>query len=93
MQKTAKKTKPFRKASSLTEWLSVKYGITYKQYRNKSKKSRTELKEECMRDTGIELLTDEERGRAMKEEETYAYALLAEFGVPFSPTGEPLGIG
>ena len=87
--KSCKKAKSYKKASSLREWLFLKYGITYKQYRNKSKSRREDLREECMRDTGILYFTDQER----KQEEADMYELLSEIGVPFDPIGFPLGIG
>lgn len=87
--KQAVQDKDFKKASSLTEWLSLKYGMTYKQYRNKSKTCREELRDECTRDTGIEYFSDQERQQAEED----MYALLADIGVPFGPMGEPLGIG
>lgn len=91
MHKNSGKTqgKTFREASSLTEWLSMKYGMTYKQYRNKSKNRRWQLRDECTHDTGIEHFSEHERRRARED----TYGLLADIGVPFGPMGEPLGIG
>jgi len=73
------------KASSLSDWLFLKYDMTYKQYRNKSKSRRDALRAEYMRDT--------ENFTKREQEEADAYALLAEIGVPFDPMGEPIGIG
>lgn len=77
----------YTKASSLTDWLFLKYDMTYKQYRNKSKSRRDSLRAEFMEDTGRKHFTRKE------QEEADLYALLAEIGVPFDPMGEPLGIG
>lgn len=77
----------YTKASSLTDWLFLKYDMSYKAYRNKSRNRRDELRVEYMEDTGREYFTKRE------QEEAEAYALLAEIGVPFDPMGEPLGIG
>lgn len=87
--KRTKRDKTSKEASSLTEWLFLKYGMTYKQYRNKSKTRREELRDECTRDTGIEYFSDQERQQAEED----MYALLADIGVPFGPMGDPLGIG
>ena len=81
--------KSYKNAPSLTEWLLLKYGITYKQYRHKSKTRREALKEECMRDTGIEYFTEAERRQSRED----VYELLASIGVPFDPMGFPIGIG
>lgn len=91
MHKNSGKTqgKTFREASSLTEWLSLKYGITYNQYRNKSQNRREQLRDECARDTGIEYFSGQERKQARED----MYELLSDIGVPFDPMGEPLGIG
>lgn len=40
------------KAGSLTDWLFLKYDMSYNQYRNKSKSRRDALREEFMNDTG-----------------------------------------
>lgn len=42
----------YTKACSLTDWLFLKYDMTYKTYRNKSKNSRDKLRLEYMQDTG-----------------------------------------
>ena len=39
-------------AHTLSDWLFSKYGISYKAYRNKSKKRREELRKEFEQDTG-----------------------------------------
>ena len=44
----------FHKARNLSWWLFMKYDMTYKTYRNKSKARRAALKEEYLRDTGNE---------------------------------------
>lgn len=48
------------KAKTLSDWLFLKYDISYKTFRNKSKKRREELRAEFTADTGISL---EERYR------------------------------
>ena len=77
----------YTKASTLSSWLFLKYDMSYKTYRNKSKNRRDELRKEYMYDTGRQYFTKRE------QEEAEAYALLAEIGVPFDPMREPLGIG
>ena len=51
----------FHKASTLSSWLFLKYDITYKQFRNKSKKRRDEIREEYERDTGHKVKTPKTR--------------------------------
>lgn len=78
----------YHKATTLSQWLFVKYDMNYKTYRNKSKNRRNELREEFELDTGIDFNkteTDYEYENAMM--------LLTDIGVPFSPDGTPLGIG
>ena len=77
----------YTKASTLSSWLFLKYDMSYKTYRNKSKNRRDELRKEYMYDTGRQYFTKRE------QEEAEAYALLAEIGVPFDLMREPLGIG
>ena len=43
----------YHKCITLSHWLFVKYDMTYKTYRNKSKNRREQLKEEFHNDTGI----------------------------------------
>lgn len=45
----------YHKAATLSHWLFVKYDISYKTYRNKSKNRRNELRNEFELDTGIDL--------------------------------------
>lgn len=45
-------TEDYHKASSLSSWLFMKYDLSYKTYRNKSKARREQLREEYCRDTG-----------------------------------------
>lgn len=42
----------YHKTSTLSSWLFMKYDMTYKTYRNKSKKRRDELRLEYFNDTG-----------------------------------------
>lgn len=77
----------YTKADTLSSWLFLKYDISYKTYRNKSKNTRNELREEYMRDTGRQYFTKRE------QEEAETYALLTEIGVPLDPVGDPTDIG
>lgn len=43
----------YHKCITLSHWLFVKYDMTYKTYRNKSKNRREQFKEEFHNDTGI----------------------------------------
>lgn len=76
----------YHKAASLSSWLFMKYDMSYKTYRNKSKARRDELREEYAGDTGNDIRNRQER------EYNEAMKLLASVGVPFSPDGTPLGI-
>lgn len=42
----------YHKANTLSSWLFMKYDISYKTFRNKSKVRRDELKAEYLADTG-----------------------------------------
>ena len=77
----------FHKASNLSSWLFMKYDMSYKTYRNKSKARRDELREEYAEDTGADIRTRQER------DWDDTMMLLADCGVPFAPDGTPLGIG
>lgn len=41
----------YHKATSLTSWLFMKYDMSFKTYRGKSKQRRDELRQEYLRDT------------------------------------------
>lgn len=43
----------YHKAKTLSHWLFVKYDMSYKTFRNKSKSRRDELKMEFEADTGV----------------------------------------
>lgn len=45
----------YYKVKSLSDWLFVKYNISYKTFKNKSKKRRDELRAEFEADTGVNL--------------------------------------
>lgn len=45
----------FHKATSLTSWLFLKYGLTYKQFRNKSSADQYVLRAEYTEDTGRQI--------------------------------------
>lgn len=42
----------YHKAKTLSQWLFVKYDMSYKSFRNKSKERRDELRSEYEADTG-----------------------------------------
>ena len=65
----------YHKAPDLSSWLFMKYDMSYKTYRNKSKNRRNALREEYVMDTGNDLRSKKERehDRVMK--------LLAEMGI------------
>ena len=93
----------YHKAKTIAQWLFVKYDMSYKTYRNKSKNRRDELRAEFEADTGVDL-KEREKQRILNHlnncdfgdydaEYENAMELLASIGVPFSPDGTPLGIG
>lgn len=45
----------YHKARTLTQWLFVKYDMSYKTYKNKSKNRKEELRKEFETDTGVDL--------------------------------------
>ena len=45
----------YHKVRTLAQWLFVKYDISYKTFRNKSKKRRDELRTEYEADTGMKV--------------------------------------
>lgn len=81
------KVTDYTKAQTLSSWLFLKYDMSYKTYSRKSQKRRAELRAEYMKDTNRKYFTKEE------EHQAEVCQLLADMGIPFSPTGEPLGIG
>ena len=48
----------YHNAKTLSQWLFLKYDMTYKTFKNKSKNRKDELREEFKADTGIELKKD-----------------------------------
>ena len=52
----------YHKAKTLSHWLFVKYDMSYKTYRNKSKNRRNELRKEFEEDTGVVLEKGEKNG-------------------------------
>lgn len=52
MQRSKAEKTDFTKAKTLSSWLFLKYDMSYKTYRNKSKARRAELREEYLSDTG-----------------------------------------
>ncbi len=75
----------------MSHWLFVKYDMSYKTYRNKSKERRDELRIEFEADTGVNLA--DKRKKQTDYEYENAMELLAETGVPFTTDGTPPGIG
>jgi hypothetical protein len=53
----------YSKATSLSSWLFLKYDMTYKQFQNKSKNRREQLRQEYLEDT------KEAREKAEKDKE------------------------
>lgn len=47
----------YQKARTLSQWLFVKYDMSYKTYKNKSKNRKQELRNEFANDTGIHIDT------------------------------------
>lgn len=78
----------YHQATTLSSWLSLKYGMSYKTFRNKSRARRDEIQEEYQSDTRGA------REEQVEEQMTWedAQILLAECGVPFDTDGEPVGI-
>ena len=93
----------YHKARTLSSWLFIKYNMSYKTFRNKSKNRREELRAEFETDTGVNL-KEREVERVKRHlwncdlDENYdaeyenAMDSLASIGVPFSPDGTPIGI-
>ena len=93
----------YHKAKTIAQWLFVKYDMSYKTYRNKSKNRRNELRAEFETDTGVDL-NEREKQRDLNHltncdfddydaEYEKAQELLASIGEPFSSDGTPIGIG
>ena len=55
----------YHKANTIAQWLFVKYDMSYKTYRNKSKSRRDELRKEFEVDTGVDL-KEREKQRILK---------------------------
>ncbi|SDN12704.1 hypothetical protein [Lachnospira pectinoschiza] len=94
----------YHKAKTIAQWLFVKYDMSYKTYRNKSKNRRDEMRAEFEADTGVSLkkreaeriqrhLNNLDFDDNWDSEYENAMELLESIGVPFSPDGTPLGIG
>lgn len=52
MKRIHSEKEDFHNVSCLSHWLFVKYNMSYKAFRNKSRKRRDELRDEYVRDTG-----------------------------------------
>lgn len=94
----------YHKAKTIAQWLFVKYDMSYRTYRSKSKNRRDELRAEFEADTGVSLkkreaeriqrhLSNLDIDDDWDAEYENAMELLSSIGVPFSPDGTPLGIG
>ena len=94
----------YHKAKTIAQWLFVKYDMSYKTYRNKSKNRRDEMRAEFEADTGVSLkereveriqrhLNNLDFDDGWNSEYENAMELLASIGVTFSPDGTPIGIG
>lgn len=73
----------YHKTKTLSQWLFVKYDMSYKTFRNKSKNRRNELRKEFEADTGVVL------GAKSKRESDYENDSLMEYldliGIPIEP--------
>lgn len=83
IQRTVGEKADYTKAKTLSSWLFLKYGISYKQYRNKSATRRSALREEYAADTEADTECPA----------SFATMYLADIGVPLSEFGEILGVG
>ena len=84
----------YHAAESLSHWLSLKYGMSYKQYRNKSKNRRQELREEYEADIAYyrDYAGPHYNVNGLWMDEDDFDEILAEYGVPFDEDGDPVGI-
>lgn len=73
----------YHKAKTLSQWLFVKYDMSYKTYRNKSKSRRNELRKEFEADTGIVLGTKSNRKSDYNHDSLIKF--LASVGIPIEP--------
>ena len=93
----------FRKVKSLSDWLYLKYDMSYKTFMRKSKNRKDALRAEYFEDTGR---TPDQSNRPKHrdwdddfndyDEEWIHEDVLSHFydiGVPISEDGTPLGIG
>lgn len=78
-------------SETLTEWLRLKYNMSYKSYRREPKSEREMYRIEYMLDTGRDLpdMTSREANAVAYDD---AMQTLMDCGVPFA-YGEPIGIG
>lgn len=63
----------YHKTKTLSQWLFVKYDMSYKTFRNKSKNRRNELRKEFEADTGVVLCAK------TKQESNYENESLMEY--------------
>jgi len=75
------------KAKSLTSWLFLKYNMSYKAYRKKSKERRDALRDEYMQETGNTF-----KSRCSSEENYDPWDMCIEpSAIPMDADGEILG--
>lgn len=72
----------YHKAKTLSHWLFVKYDMSYKTYKNKSKNRRNELRKEFEADTGVSLDAASKK-KAYENDRLMEY--LASIGIPIEP--------
>ncbi len=75
----------YHKATTLSHWLFVKYDMSYKSFKRKSKAKKDELREEFEKDTywARNMFTAEQLGRLTLEE---LEKIMRETPVPNTPT-------
>lgn len=58
----------YHRATTLAQWIFVKYDMSYKTFRNKSKNRRDELRQEYETDTGMNLAAQEQMRKQQQED-------------------------
>lgn len=79
------------KAKSLTDWLFLKYGISYKAFQRKSKERKDELRAEYTEETGNVVGGNRNTPRYDPEEWERWREQLMDMGLPFNEFGDPVG--
>lgn len=87
----------YTKVKTLSDWLYLKYGMSYKSFTRKAKNRKDTLRAEYAEDTGrVPGHSNESANRNWDDNEwTHEDVLdhFANIGVPISEDGTPLGIG